>query len=147
MMHLKKTEECIGWNVMNNDEEEYKCPNTLWDKKKYNLSLIIITLPDISMRVKMFANGPGDLGSMPGRVIPKIQKWYLMPPCLTLSIIRYVSRVKWSNLRKAVAPSPTPWCNSYRKGSLRVTLDKGSLQVTLDKGRQLYFYKSGSCFL
>ena len=29
-----------------------------------------------------------------------------------------------------VAPSPTPWCCSYRKGSLR---------VTLDYGRQLYF--------
>ena len=24
-----------------------------------------------------------------------------------------------------VAPSPTPWCSSYRKGSLRVTLDYG----------------------
>ena len=27
-----------------------------------------------------------------------------MPPCLTLSIIRYVSRVKWSNPGKGVAP-------------------------------------------
>ena len=25
--------------------------------------------------------------------------------------------------REGVAPSPTPWCSSYRKGSLRVTLD------------------------
>ena len=33
----------------------------------------------------------------------------------------------YSNL----APSPTPWCSSYRKGSLR---------VTVDYGRQLYFY-------
>ena len=71
-----------------------------------------------------------DLGSIPGRVIPKTQKWYLMPPCLTLSIIRYRSRVKWSNPGKGIAPSPTPWCSSYRKGSL---------QVTLDYGRQLYF--------
>ena len=31
--------------------------------------------------------------------------------------------------RKGVAPSPTPWCSSYRKGNLR---------VTLDYGRQLY---------
>ena len=49
--------------------------------------------------------------------------------CLTLSIIRYGSRVKWKNPEKGVAPSPTPWCCSYRKGSLR---------VTLDYGRQLY---------
>ena len=32
--------------------------------------------------------------------------------------------------REGVAPSPTPWCSSYRKGCLR---------VTLDYGRQLYF--------
>ena len=51
------------------------------------------------------------------------KKWYLIPPCLTLNIIRYVSRVKWSNPRKGVAPSPTPWCSSYWKGSLRVALD------------------------
>ena len=60
----------------------------------------------------------------------RLKKWYLMPPCLTLSIIRYGSRVKWSNPGKGVAPSPTPWCSSYRKGSLR---------VTLDYDRQLYF--------
>ena len=32
--------------------------------------------------------------------------------------------------REGVAPSPTHWCSSYWKGSLR---------VTLDYGRQLYF--------
>ena len=37
---------------------------------------------------KVFANGPEDLISIPGLVIP---------PCLKLSNIRYVSRVKWSN--------------------------------------------------
>ena len=26
---------------------------------------------------------PGDLGSIPGQVIPKTQKGYLMSPCLT----------------------------------------------------------------
>ena len=60
----------------------------------------------------------------------RLKKWYLMPPCLTLSIIRYVSWVKWSNLGKGVAPPPILWCSSYRKGSLR---------VTLDYGRQLHF--------
>ena len=38
---------------------------------------------------------------------------------------RYESRVKWSNPGKRVALSPTPWCSSYRKGNLRVTLDYG----------------------
>ena len=74
---------------------------------------------------RVFANGPGDLGSIPCRVIPKLQKCYLTPPCLTLSNIRYISRVKWSNPRKGVAPSPTTQYSGYGKGSLRVALDYG----------------------
>ena len=31
----------------------------------------------IFMWVRVFANGPGDLGSIPGRVIPKTQKMVL----------------------------------------------------------------------
>ena len=46
-------------------------------------------------------------------------------------LLRYVSRVKWSNPRKRVALFPTPWCSSYRKGSL---------WVTLEYSRQLDFY-------
>ena len=61
----------------------------------------------------------------------RLKKWYLMPPCLILSIITYGSRVKWSNPGKGVAPFPTPWCSSYWKGSL---------WVTLDYSRQLYFF-------
>ena len=55
----------------------------------------------------------------------RLKKCYLIPPCLTLSIIRYGSRIKWSNPGKRVAPSPTPWCSSYQKGSLWVILDYG----------------------
>ena len=46
----------------------------------------------------------------------KLKKWYLIPTCLTLNIIRYVSRVK-NNPGKGVVPSPTPQCSSYWKGS------------------------------
>ena len=60
----------------------------------------------------------------------RLKKWCLMLSFLTLNIVRYVSRVKWSNPGKGVTPCPTPWCRSYRKGSFR---------VTLDYGRQLYF--------
>ena len=35
------------------------------------------------MMVRVFANYPGDRGSISGRVIQKTQKWHLMPPCLT----------------------------------------------------------------
>ena len=55
----------------------------------------------------------------------------MIPPCLILSNIRLVSRVKWSNLGKVIAPSPTPLCSSYWKGSLR---------ATLDYSRQLYSF-------
>ena len=63
----------------------------------------------------------------------RLLKWYWIPPCLTLSNIRYVSRVKWSNPGKGVAPSPTPWCSSYWKWSLLAALDYGCQQ-------QLYIY-------
>ena len=45
----------------------------------------------------------------------RLKKWYFMPPCLTLSIIRYGSRVKWIHPGKGVAPSPTPWCSKQLK--------------------------------
>ena len=55
----------------------------------------------------MFANNPGDLGSIPGRVIPKTLKMVLDTNLLKLSHITYVSRVKWSNPGKGVAPTPS----------------------------------------
>ena len=60
----------------------------------------------------------------------RLKKWYLILPCLTLSIIRYGSRIKWSNPGEGVMLTPTPSCSSYWKGSLR---------VTIDCGHQLYF--------
>ena len=65
----------------------------------------------IDLMSRVFANGLGARGSVPGRVIAKaldsglrmLKKWYLMPPCLTLNIIRQGSSVKWSN--PEVAPS------------------------------------------
>ena len=77
----------------------------------------------IGLVSRMFANGPGDRGSVPGWVIPKTQKWYLMPPCLALTIIMWGTRIKWSNPGNGVVPSPTHQCISYWKGSLWVTLD------------------------
>ena len=55
----------------------------------------------------------------------------MIPPCLTLSNIRYILRLKWSNPGKGIASSPTPPCSSYWKGSLL---------VTFDYNRQLYFF-------
>ena len=77
------------------------------------------TVFDICLMSRVFTNGPGERRSIPGRVIPKTQKWYLMLSCLTLVIIRYRSRVKWSNRGNGVPSSPTPWCSSYWKDLLK----------------------------
>ena len=60
------------------------------------------------------------------------KKLYLMLLCLTLSIIRFGSRVNWSNPGKGVVSSPTPWCSGYGKESLHLTVNYGC---------QLNFYK------
>ena len=37
----------------------------------YTHTSIYIYIPDIGLAVRVFGNGPGDLGSIPGQVIPK----------------------------------------------------------------------------
>ena len=72
---------------------------------------------DIGPAVRVFANGPGDLGSIPGRVIPKTLKMELDTTLLNTQHykVRFKSKVEQSR----------EWCSSYQKGSLRVTLDYG----------------------
>ena len=65
-----------------------------------------------------------------------------MPPCLTLSIIRYGSRAKWGNPEKGVAPSPTPWCSSFWKGSLWVNLYYSCQHYLFIQVNQMFCYIS-----
>ena len=67
---------------------------------------------------------------LPGRVIPRTQKMVLDASLLNTQHYRVQIKGKVEQSGKAVVPSPTPWCSSYRKGSLR---------VTLDYSRQLYY--------
>ena len=92
-----------------------------------------LTRRDIGLGVRVFSNGPGDLGSIPGRVIPKTQKMVLDASLLNTQHYKVRIKVKVEQSREEVAPSPTHWCSSYRKGSL---------WVTLDYGRQLYFLQA-----
>ena len=73
-----------------------------------------------------FANGSGDRGSIPGRVIPNTLIMVLDTSLLNTQQYKVRSRVKWSNQEKGVAPCSTPCCSSYWKGSLLVALDKRS---------------------
>ena len=63
--------------------------------------------------VRVFANCPGVLGSIPCRVIPKTQKMVLDAILLNTQHYKVLSRVRWSNPGKGVAPSPTRRCSSY----------------------------------
>ena len=75
--------------------------------------------------VRVFANGPGDLGSIPGRVIPKTLKMVLDTTLLNTQHYKVRFKGKVEQFWEWSSASPTPWCSSYRKGSLRVTLDYG----------------------
>ena len=74
--------------------------------------------------VRVFANGPGDLGSIPARVIPKTLKMVLNASLLNTQHYKVRMKGKVEKSWKGVAPFPTPWCSSYR--------------VILDYGHQLY---------
>ena len=79
---------------------------------------------------RVFANGTADQDIIPDRVTTKTKKKRLIPLCLILSFMSFVSRVTWSNPEKGVVPTPTPRCSSYRKGSLRVALENCQLSLT-----------------
>ena len=64
----------------------------------------------------------------------RFKKWYLMLPCLILSIKRCGLRVKRSNPGKGVVPSPTPWCSSYQKRAF------GSASTMVANFTLLYIY-------
>ena len=72
------------------------------------------------MMVRVFTNGSGGWGSIPGRVIPKTQEMVLNASLLNTQYYKIWIKGK---VEQGVAPSPTPQCSSYRKGSLWVALD------------------------
>ena len=54
---------------------------------------------------RVFANGPGDRRSIPGRVIPNTLKMVIDTSLLNTLQCKVRIKVKWSNPRKGVAPS------------------------------------------
>ena len=73
----------------------------------------------------------------------KLKKWYLIPPCLTLNIIRYGLSGKWGNPEKGVAPSPTPRLVAIEKGALGLLSTKVANLTFLithsEMSKQFYF--------
>ena len=78
----------------------------------------------------MFANAPGNLGSIQGCVIPKTLKMVLDTSMFNPQQYKVRIKGKVEQSGKGVSHSPIPRCSSYLKGSLL---------VTLDYGHQLYF--------
>ena len=98
-----------------------------WDKCLWPISLYFSSISlDIGIMVRVFAHGPGDLGSIPGWVLPKTLKMVLDVSLLNTQ--HYKVRIK-GKVEKSRERSSAPWCSSYRKGSLQVTLDYGRQQL------------------
>ena len=68
---------------------------------------------NITYTLFVFANGPGDWGSIPGRVIPKTKKMVLDASLLNIQYYKVRIKGKWNNPESGVAPFPTPRCSSY----------------------------------
>ena len=69
----------------------------IWNKKEHNIISRVINShmriePDIGLAVRVFANSPGDLGSIPDRIIPKTQKMVLDASLLNTQ--HYKARIK-----------------------------------------------------
>ena len=77
----------------------------------------------IGIMVRVFTNGPGVWGSIPGWVIPKTQKMLLEAPLLDTQRYKVWIKRNRSIPRKEVAPPSTSQCSRYWKGSPQVALD------------------------
>ena len=63
-------------------------------------------IPDIGIMVRVFTNGPGDLGSIPGQVIPKTQKMVLDATLLNTQHYKVTikGKVEQSRTRSSALP-------------------------------------------
>ena len=71
---------------------------------------------------RVFANDTGDLGSISGHVIPKTLKMVLDTSFLNTQQYKVLSRVKWSNPGKGVAPSLHLGVVAIKKGAFWLPL-------------------------
>ena len=75
----------LGWQTIVCKFESHRVPDIFFFFFQNKLRLltldvssdIMMSVLDIGPAVRVFANGPGDLGSIPGRVIPKTLKMEL----------------------------------------------------------------------
>ena len=68
---------------------------------------------NITKNLSRFASGSGDMGSIPGRVIPKTQKMVLDATLLNTQHYKVRVRGKVEQSQKKRIALPTPWFSSY----------------------------------
>ena len=71
-----------------------------------NVSLDILDTDHYLGYVRVFANGPGDLGSIPGRVIPKTQKMVLDASLLNTQHYKVRTKGKVEQSRERISALP-----------------------------------------
>ena len=88
----------------------------------------------IGLRSRVFANGPEDRGSIPGRVIPKTQKMVLDASLINTQ--HYKVRIKGK------VEQSKEWRSALPYSSVLYLLKKGSFGSPLTKVANLYIYTS-----
>ena len=73
------------------------------------------SVPDMGLAVRVFAIRPGDLGSFPGRVIPKTQKMVLDASLLNTQHYKVRIKGKVEQSRERSSVPPTHWCSKLSK--------------------------------
>ena len=84
--------------------------------------------PDFDMMVRVFANGPGDLGSIPSRVKPKTQKMVLDASLIKYYMLRIKGKVEKSRESSSALPQHLGV----------VAIEKGTLQLPSTTVANLY---------
>ena len=79
MFNLAAKSHCVLYTKKHGFSSEFRCPNLVGvlcinNYGKMYISVDNAHLDNLWFISTVFANGPGDVGSIPGRVIPKTQK-------------------------------------------------------------------------
>ena len=93
----------------------------LWSKCSLNRDLDLSN-PTSIISSRVFVNGPGEWGSIPGRIIPKTFKMVLDTSLFNTQHYKVRIEGKVEQTRERSSALPTPRCSSYGKGSLQVAL-------------------------
>ena len=122
----------FGW-CLKISSFSYNAKYWVWKPKRYSLAMLHFTSILHMHESDLWKTHPGDLGSIPGRVIPKTFKMVLDTSLLNIQQykVRIAGKVEQSRERS----SALSYTSVHR-------FWKGSLRVALDYGHQLYFISS-----